>query len=594
MTKNKYNYEYFDVAIEKYGKLFVKKNEAAFLAAIEGLPSLSTIDNLENIAHLIMSEIPLREMQKELVEAYEIYTKLGATFEDIVENGVVILQKYKDLANPEYVDYEYIETSNEVIDEEEVNNTPLEQSDLFFNEERYMAMSEDFKLLFAAQFINEESLEALEKEIEGFMQNLVCEDEEKIETILFQHKLSLLYEYQKRGLYKGHIADMVIGIKLRNYLESLTHEQIDSMTAVDVLKSIHPNAIIPEKDALEPNEADESLFLMQLEGVNILKEIARNLNTDKEKLLPLLYKYYEHSVLAMKELYTPIAEALGDKVSKEVAETIKLGMTNLESYRNEIQIDNNLDIPIEERCSFCRSSIYEIDFEKDLKQECFKFFVHYETFKTIRYGKLQDRKLNDTLDAIMDSLEGLSKPTPPRVNYEQLVKSKRNTTSQIKTIVVKKALPKIEWRGTARQLYDLFLALYVKSWIAEIDFNLITNYFENAEGIEKFQSNLTEPSLFKDLKVNVKPKEQEKDSKKNEGKIVWLGTRRNLGDLFVILHTKKWIRVLTPKLVMAYFTNSNALDKLMSKTKEGEDIKTWYANIYNGNYISKFDKISQK
>lgn len=145
-----------------------------------------------------------------------------------------------------------------------------------------------------------------------------------------------------------------------------------------------------------------------------------------------------------------------------------------------------------------------------------------------------------------------------------------------------KEVPKIEWLGTTKQLYDLFLALYQKRWIEALDFDLIEKYFTQTENIRKV--NLTKPITFKDIRTNPKV-----NVASQVDKISWLGLQRNLGELFIELYQKKWISNLPPKLIKAYFSKSNTIADILRPYNV--DGKATYSQVYSEEYKCHFGKI---
>jgi hypothetical protein len=71
-------------------------------------------------------------------------------------------------------------------------------------------------------------------------------------------------------------------------------------------------------------------------------------------------------------------------------------------------------------------------------------------------------------------------------------------------------------------------------------------------------------------------------------KIEWLGTQKQLAELFVELENKGWIKEKKAELIKYYFTKSDSIQQIL---KPAQDIKTKKANydgIYTPNYKASF------
>lgn len=152
-----------------------------------------------------------------------------------------------------------------------------------------------------------------------------------------------------------------------------------------------------------------------------------------------------------------------------------------------------------------------------------------------------------------------------------------------KLVTLEKELPKIEWLGTTKQLYDLFLALYQKNWIEDLNFDLVEKYFTESDNIRQIE--LENSTTFKDIKPNSKL-----EVSAEIGKISWLGTQKNLAELFIELHNKKWISPIPQNLIKQYFTKSKTIDQPLRPNYDNNGAT--YA-VYTERYLKCFEKIQQ-
>jgi hypothetical protein len=83
-----------------------------------------------------------------------------------------------------------------------------------------------------------------------------------------------------------------------------------------------------------------------------------------------------------------------------------------------------------------------------------------------------------------------------------------------------------------------------------------------------------------------------------ENKINWLGTQKELGELFVELLQKGWINELNAKKIQALFSKSNTISQVIKPSQQlipdeqgNKKIENQYEQIYTAKYQPKFDTI---
>lgn len=148
-------------------------------------------------------------------------------------------------------------------------------------------------------------------------------------------------------------------------------------------------------------------------------------------------------------------------------------------------------------------------------------------------------------------------------------------------------LPKIEWLGTSQQLSALFAELFKKNWIKEIDYSLIERYFENADNLATKKP--SENHAFSGIKVNPKVIEVAK----LDGQINWIGTQKQLGELFITLFQKHWISEIQHDLIKIYFTHAASFKEILRPTYCKDDKYDKYSLVFTPNYKPKFEKIAE-
>lgn len=82
--------------------------------------------------------------------------------------------------------------------------------------------------------------------------------------------------------------------------------------------------------------------------------------------------------------------------------------------------------------------------------------------------------------------------------------------------------------------------------------------------------------------------ETEKDNSDIE-KIEWLGTQKELGELFLILKEKKWIKEINPILIKKCFSKSDTIQQILKPSLNKDS--SVYDGVYTKTYKPKFDLI---
>jgi hypothetical protein len=80
-------------------------------------------------------------------------------------------------------------------------------------------------------------------------------------------------------------------------------------------------------------------------------------------------------------------------------------------------------------------------------------------------------------------------------------------------------------------------------------------------------------------------------TKKDEDKIKWNGTQRNLAELFIELEAKGWIDSIEPEKIRNAFTKSKSIPQILKPSFDRDTKKFIYDQVYDGGYSPKFGKI---
>lgn len=74
-------------------------------------------------------------------------------------------------------------------------------------------------------------------------------------------------------------------------------------------------------------------------------------------------------------------------------------------------------------------------------------------------------------------------------------------------------------------------------------------------------------------------------------KIEWLGTQKQLGELFLELERKGWIKEKKVSLIENYFTKSNSMSQVLKPSQDTGTKQKLYSGIYTKNYKPVFADI---
>lgn len=78
---------------------------------------------------------------------------------------------------------------------------------------------------------------------------------------------------------------------------------------------------------------------------------------------------------------------------------------------------------------------------------------------------------------------------------------------------------------------------------------------------------------------------------KDSDKINWLGTQKNLAELFIELKEKSWIEEIDPDKVKKSFTKSNSIEQLFILSYDRDEKKHVFDKVYTESYRPKFHNI---
>lgn len=77
----------------------------------------------------------------------------------------------------------------------------------------------------------------------------------------------------------------------------------------------------------------------------------------------------------------------------------------------------------------------------------------------------------------------------------------------------------------------------------------------------------------------------------NGEKIDWQGTQKELGELFIELNRKGWLKEIPKDLIERYFTKAETIKQVLKPHTDTKQNKNLYSAIYTKAYRPKFDTI---
>lgn len=77
-------------------------------------------------------------------------------------------------------------------------------------------------------------------------------------------------------------------------------------------------------------------------------------------------------------------------------------------------------------------------------------------------------------------------------------------------------------------------------------------------------------------------------------KIEWLGTQKELGELFIELHRKGWIKEIKPNLISGYFDKSETINEILKPAQDRFTKQPTYEKIFTSRYKRMFENIAPR
>lgn len=352
-------------------KLIAENHEALIL----------NIPYLKDIPYLLHEWFPFSDFHLELINKYELYSSLRGSINQIIEICLPIIE------------------SNRPIEEEQIQE---EVSDM-----EIPSPFEDIKPM----FIDEASFKAFEME---YINQLNDENTKKEDVVDIAYNLML--KYQNKGLLKEEDGeDFTDNIKeFILWIKELKKGKIDKEEVKNrILEKINPVFLFFEKEY--------SIDVFNNLKMDSVELIIKNMSEFKDKKDKYIYSKYDkliqRAILDTKIKYDSLIE-------RELEIEVK--------YERPLIKEIDISSMFIDAISDCKSSLYEINYKRNLKRECFKFFVHYESLKTLKWVKFQNKNIQEIFEEITSYYEELLKPSEPLVKFSNL-KGKIETKSNIKS-----------------------------------------------------------------------------------------------------------------------------------------------------------------
>lgn len=133
----------------------------------------------------------------------------------------------------------------------------------------------------------------------------------------------------------------------------------------------------------------------------------------------------------------------------------------------------------------------------------------------------------------------------------------------------------------------------------------LKNYFKEEHQLKRFISsiinNISFSQLFNDKQriehINSwvgKDIVLKKDALGSLERIEWLGTQKNLSELFIELKKKNWLKEIPKKkLLKAYFTKTDSIEQVLKPSTDPSNYMDRYEGVYTKDYTAQFAQILQ-
>jgi len=105
----------------------------------------------------------------------------------------------------------------------------------------------------------------------------------------------------------------------------------------------------------------------------------------------------------------------------------------------------------------------------------------------------------------------------------------------------------------------------------------------------QFTAKLIEEAAPKPTEATILPEREAKPA----NKIQWLGTQKELAELFIRLKAKGWITDFEPETIKDCFTNSNSIQQYLKPGEYTEDLGGTYEQVFTLEYAAKFHGMIQ-
>ena len=93
--------------------------------------------------------------------------------------------------------------------------------------------------------------------------------------------------------------------------------------------------------------------------------------------------------------------------------------------------------------------------------------------------------------------------------------------------------------------------------------------------------------------TQIEPVHLSESMRKPTNKIQWLGSQKELAELFIYLRAKGWIVDFEPETIKECFTSSNTIHQYLKPGEYTEDLRGTFEQVFTSEYSPKFNGIKQ-
>lgn len=250
------------------------------------------------------------------------------------------------------------------------------------------------------------------------------------------------------------------------------------------------------------------------------------------------------------------------------------------------------------------NSVFEAEYEKLITD----FTNAYNDTKD---GHKVSKKMVDFRNSIIERINNLTikRPTPDTIKedryYKDIIERFRYSRDDYEEDqfyvrfldteipLIKETIVKHKFEIVKPEVYNASKKETLKNIAIYYSKNKFLEYFPKISDSEKINLEEIIKILRGERKLN-EPSIETIDGALNGNKIEWLGSQKNLAELFVELKAKGWIKDINVKVIKAAFDKTTTISQTLKPGKDTQSREETYPGIYTPQGKFYFDKIKAR